>query len=112
MVDLAKSIQDLGLAGIIVLMVVVAAVGLARQWWAPGWIYKRELDGRITAEIQAARNAEHLATSSAAYDELSKAYAELVRTDADIVRQLAELRRIVTNERAARRRTGSVDGPP
>lgn len=97
MVDLAKSIQDLGLAGIIVLIVVVAAVGLARQWWVPGWMYRQEREARITAETQAVRNSESLATSASAYSEVSKALADLSKA-------YTELRRIVTVERAARRR--------
>lgn len=60
MVDLARSIQDLGLAGMLVLIVVVATVGLARQWWVPGWLYRAERAARITAEIQAVRNGEAL----------------------------------------------------
>lgn len=60
MVDIAKSIQDLGLAGIIVFIVLTAAVGLAREWWVPGWIYRQERASRITAEIQAVRNGEAL----------------------------------------------------
>lgn len=105
MVDLAKSIQDLGLAGIIVLLVVVAAVGLARQWWVPGWIYRQERDARIVSDTQAVRNAESLAKSAEAYAELSTALADLSKA-------FTELRRL-TNERAAvrRRPIGASDGP-
>lgn len=60
MVDLAQSIQDLGLAGMLVLIVVVATVGLARQWWVPGWVYRDERAKRITSEVQAVRNGEAL----------------------------------------------------
>lgn len=60
MVDLAQSIQDLGLAGMLVLIVVVATVGLARQWWVPGWLYRAERASRLTAEMQAVRNGEAL----------------------------------------------------
>jgi hypothetical protein len=59
-VDLAQSIQDLGLAGIIVLIALVAIVGLARQWWVPGWLYRQEREGRIVSDTQAVRNAEAL----------------------------------------------------
>jgi hypothetical protein len=44
----------------LILVVLVAAVGLARQWWVPGWLYRAERQSRITAEIQAVRNGEAL----------------------------------------------------
>lgn len=92
MVDLAKSIQDLGLAGIIVLIVLVATIGAARQWYVFGWLYRQEREARITAETQAVRNAESLAKSSEAYAELARAYTDLTRVVSDV-------RRFVNRER-------------
>lgn len=104
MVDLARSIQELGLAGIIVLIALGVTVGLARQWWVPGWIYRQERQSRITAETQAVRNGESLAKSSEAYQELSDAFAVLSKSYADI-------KRVLTSERGARKRTGQADDP-
>lgn len=104
MVDLARSIQDLGLAGIIVLMALAVTIGLARQWWVPGWIYRQERQARITAETQAVRNGESLAKSSEAYDELSDAFAALSRSYTD-------LRRALISERNARKRAEPASDP-
>lgn len=83
MVDLAKSIQDLGLAGIIVLMVLVLVFGGARQLWVWGWTYRQERETRIVAETQAVRNAESIATSNESYAELAKAFTELSKAFAE-----------------------------
>lgn len=104
MVDLARSIQDLGLAGIIVLIALVAVIGAARQWYVFGWIYRQERDARITAETQAVRNAESLAKSSEAYAELAHAYTDLTKA-------AAEMRRFVNGEQRRKRPGGPVDDP-
>jgi len=103
-VDLAQSIQDLGLAGMLILGVVVSLVGAARGWYVFGFIYRQEREARITAETQAVRNAESLAKSSEAYVELSASYAVLAKSYSD-------LRRWVANERA-RKVPGAIDGHP
>lgn len=56
--QLGKQLADLGGFALFLLVVIVAAVGLYRQWWVPGWVYRQERDGRQTAETQALRSAE------------------------------------------------------
>lgn len=73
MVDLASQVADLGGFGLAVLIVLVAAIGLWKQWWVPGWLWKAERDARIQAEIQAIRNAEAL-------EKLAKAVTREPRT--------------------------------
>lgn len=109
MVDLAQSIQDLGLAGIIVLIVVVAAVGLAKQVWVPGWIYRQERDARIVSDTQAVRNAESLAKSSEAYVELSGAFTALSKSYNDLRRAVTDDRRLPRRPPAAQ--PASLDDP-
>jgi len=58
--EFAQSLADLGGFALFLLFVIVAAVGLYRQWWVPGWVYRQERQSRITAEIQAVRNGEAL----------------------------------------------------
>lgn len=58
--DLAAQLSDLGGFALFLLVVVVAAVGLYKQWWVPGWIYRQERESRLKAETQATRNAEAL----------------------------------------------------
>lgn len=55
---LGKQLADLGGFALFLLVVIVAAVGLYRQWWVPGWVWKQERDARTVAETQALRNAE------------------------------------------------------
>ena len=57
---LGQQLADLGGFALFLLVVVTAAVGLFRQWWVPGWVYRAERDARLTAETQATRNAEAL----------------------------------------------------
>ena len=104
MVDLASSIQDLGLAGMLILVSVVAVIGSAKGWFVFGWIYRQEREARITAETQAVRNAESLAKASEAYIELSKSYSEIAKSYAD-------LRRTVATSDRIRKRAAPVDGP-
>ena len=105
MVDLAQSIQDLGLAGMLIFGVVVAFVGAARGWYVFGFIYREERDRRLVAETQAVRNGESLAKSGEAYVEMSEALAALSRSYADLAKSYAELRR-------DRARRGAVDAHP
>ena len=58
--ELAQSLADLGGFALFLFTVTVAAVGLWKQWWVPGWLWRSERDARITAETQALRNAEAL----------------------------------------------------
>ena len=48
-IALGRSLADLGGFALSLVIVVVAAVGLYRQWWVPGWIYRR-LDDRLAAK--------------------------------------------------------------
>lgn len=64
--ELAKALSDLGGFALFLLVVVVAAVGLYRGWWVPGWVYRQEREARLVAETQASRNAESLAAMSKA----------------------------------------------
>ena len=57
---LGKQLADLGGFALFLLTVTIAGVGLYRQWWVPGWVYRQERQSRITAEIQAVRNGEAL----------------------------------------------------
>lgn len=58
--ELGRALADIGGFALFLLTVVVAAVGLARQWWVPGWMYRQEREARTIAEVQATRNAEAL----------------------------------------------------
>ena len=58
--ELAKALADLGGFALFLLAVVIAAVGLYRQWWVPGWLYRSSERAREVAETQAIRNAEAL----------------------------------------------------
>lgn len=57
---LGQQLADLGGFALFLLTVVIAAVGLFRQWWVPGWVFLAEREARLTAETQATRNAEAL----------------------------------------------------
>ena len=86
--ELGKALSDLGGFALFLLTVVTAAVGLLKQWWVPGWVYRQERESRISAEVQAVRNGE----------------------------ALEKLARFVTSERAVARKRpaeppASVDGP-
>jgi hypothetical protein len=58
--ELAAQLSDLGGFALFLLFVLTAAVGLWKQWWVPGWLYRQERDARLTAETQALRNADAL----------------------------------------------------
>jgi len=58
--ELAKALADLGGFALFLFTVVTAAVGLHRQWFVPGWVYRQEREARQIAETQAIRNAEAL----------------------------------------------------
>ena len=86
--ELGKALSDLGGFALFILTVLAIAIGLLKQWWVPGWVYRQERESRITAEIQAVRNGE----------------------------ALEKLARVVTGERAAPRKRpaeppAAVDGP-
>lgn len=46
LVELAAKLADLGWAVLFILVVVIATVGLARQWWVPG-VYYRRIDQKL-----------------------------------------------------------------
>ena len=56
--SIGAQLADLGGFALFLLVIVIAAVGLYRQWWVPGWVYRAERESRQTAETQATRNAE------------------------------------------------------
>ena len=58
--EVGRALADLGGFALFLLTVSIAGVGLYRQWWVPGWVYRQERQSRITAEIQAVRNGEAL----------------------------------------------------
>lgn len=55
MVETAQAIAELGWAGITILIVLVATIGLYRRWWVPGWVFEAERDRRKRAEAAAER---------------------------------------------------------
>jgi len=59
--ELAKALVDIGGFALFLLTVSIIAIGLYRQWWVPGWVYRLEREAREKAETQATRNAESLA---------------------------------------------------
>lgn len=66
--ELASTLADLGGFALFLLVILVASIGLWKQWWVPGWLWKSERDARKTAETQALRNAEALQRISRAMD--------------------------------------------
>jgi multidrug resistance efflux pump len=56
-IGLASALADLGGYALFVLAVAVAAVGLYRQWWVPGWIWRAEHDARVTSEAEVRKQA-------------------------------------------------------
>lgn len=59
-IGLGQAAADLGGFALFLAVVIVAAGGLWRKWWVPGWLYQQEVDARKVAETQATRNAEAL----------------------------------------------------
>lgn len=55
--DLISSLTDLGGLGLFVGFVLVAAIGLYRQWWVPGWLWRRTDEARLTAEGEVRKQA-------------------------------------------------------
>jgi cytoskeletal protein RodZ len=53
-------LADLGGFALFLLLLVVIAVGLFRQWWVPGYMYRQERADREKADVQATRNVEAL----------------------------------------------------
>ena len=60
MIDPAVGSQlaDLGGFALFLLLLVVIGIGLYRQFWVPGWVYRQALDRLDKAETAAIRNAE------------------------------------------------------
>jgi len=58
--ELAKALVDIGGFALFLLTVSIIAIGLYRQWWVPGWLWRLEREAREKAETQATRNAEAL----------------------------------------------------
>ena len=54
--DLLKALSDLGGTTLFVGVVIVAAIGLYRQWWVPGWLFRAEREARLRAEREAKAN--------------------------------------------------------
>lgn len=50
-----KYVTDLGGLALFVLSVAIAAIGLHRQWWVPGWVHRNEVDRRVKAEATVER---------------------------------------------------------
>lgn len=59
---IADAISNLGGLALLALFVAVAAVGLYRSWWVPGWIYQDERKKRLASEGQERRTARRLQT--------------------------------------------------
>jgi hypothetical protein len=59
--EVARQLVDLGGWTVCVFLVITIFVGLFREWWVPGWLYRREREARETADIQAERNAAAIA---------------------------------------------------
>ena len=56
LVSLAASLADLGWAVLFLFVCVVVIVGLGRQWWVPGWVYRAVIERAEKAEKQLERN--------------------------------------------------------
>lgn len=63
-VSLGKALSDLGGFALFLVTVAVAVVGLHRQWWVPGWIWRERSDdvkelnrtvARLTEELRRER---------------------------------------------------------
>ena len=78
---LGQQLADLGGFALFLLVVVVAAVGLQRQWIVPGWVYRQEREARLTAETQATRNAEALQKLARAVSREPRRLTALERED-------------------------------
>jgi hypothetical protein len=72
---LAEQLSDLGGFALFFLFVIVAAIGLHRRWWVPGWIY--------TMAIARADKSEALTeTLVKSMDELTATVKASIRDDA------------------------------
>jgi hypothetical protein len=58
--ELGKALSDIGGFALFLLTVVTAVVGLLKQWWVPGWVYRQERETGSAPRSQAIRNAESL----------------------------------------------------
>lgn len=51
-----RALADIGGWSAFLVVVIVATVGLiVRQWWVPGWVYRREVEARERAEAEVTR---------------------------------------------------------
>jgi hypothetical protein len=64
----ARQLVDLGSTVMLVFLVILIFVGLFREWWVPGWLYRRERTAREIADTQAERNATSLAAIAKALE--------------------------------------------
>ena len=56
LVGLAATLADLGWAVLFLFACIVVTVGLGRQWWVPGWVYRATVERAEKAERQLERN--------------------------------------------------------
>lgn len=56
--QLGKQLADLGGFALFLLVVVVAGVGLFKQWVVMGWTYRQERDARIASENREEKTVE------------------------------------------------------
>lgn len=47
-----KALADLGGFALFLAVVIVAAIGLFRRWWVPGWWFTDERQARMSAEAE------------------------------------------------------------
>jgi len=71
--EFVASLEDLGGLGLFIFVVVAAVIGLWRQWWVPGWMYKK-----VETE-----NDLLVATVTRLTDQLARERARNVRLAAD-----------------------------
>lgn len=80
--ETVRSLSDLGGLGLFILVVAVAAIGLWRKWWVPGWMYSD-----VESENRLLRTTVERLT-----DQLTRERARSVRLAGD-VRRLGSSRR-------------------
>lgn len=73
------ALADLGGFGLFLFVIVVAAVGLWRQWWVPGWLYRASEKAREIAETQALRNSEAIDKQAAQSKRIAAAIERLAQ---------------------------------
>ena len=80
--ELGQQLADLGGFALFLLVIALAAVGLFRQWWVPGYFYRAEREAREKAETQAERNTDSLKANTEALAKVAQAVADERRRDA------------------------------